>query len=293
MRAFVDGVDTFLLDCDGVIWSGDHLIPNVQETLSTLRAMGKQIIFVTNNSSKSRRAYLKKFQSLGLQASEDEIFGSAYAAAYYIRHTLNFAADKKVFVIGMSGIEEELASEGISYTGGTSDNTNLKSMGEMSTVQHDPSIGAVLFGFDLDLNYRKLARAYTYVRSDPENVHFLATNSDKTFPAGGSLYPGTGAMLAALTTPLGRMPTILGKPEQTMLDVIVNKYHLDRSRTCMVGDRLDTDVLFGKNGSLQTLLVLTGVTSPAEAAASPIKPDCVVESLGRVGLALSAAPAAQ
>ncbi|KAJ1562332.1 hypothetical protein HK405_013404 [Cladochytrium tenue] len=222
VEAFVDSFDTFLLDCDGVIWSGDHLTPMAAEALALLRSKGKQLVFVTNNSSKSRRAYLEKFNSLGLQAAEGEIFGSAYAAAYYVKHILNFPTEKRVFVIGMSGIEEELASEGVQYTGGTVDGANLKSMSEMATVKHDPSIGAVLLGFDLDINYRKLSRAFTYLRSDPA-VHFLATNSDKTFPAGGSIYPGTGALLAALTTPLGRSPTVIGKPEQTMLDVIVDK----------------------------------------------------------------------
>ncbi|KAI9014790.1 HAD-like domain-containing protein [Gaertneriomyces semiglobifer] len=278
ITAFIDSIDTFLLDCDGVIWSGDHVIDGVHEVLDLLRQKGKRILFVTNNSTKSRSAYLKRFQSLDIHASVDEIFGSSYAAAYYISNVLNFPKDKKVYVCGMAGIREELESEGIAYTGAEADDDNLEGMNQMGTIKHDPTIGAVLFGFDLHINYKKLAKAFTYLHSD-EKVHFLATNSDLTFPAGGSVYPGTGALLAALAAPLERKPVVLGKPHQPMLDVIVQKYHLNKDRTCMVGDRLDTDIAFGQHGGLKTLLVMTGVTSSEKLATSSIQPDCYIQSL--------------
>ncbi|KAJ3333413.1 hypothetical protein HDU76_008437 [Blyttiomyces sp. JEL0837] len=217
-QIFLDSIDTFLLDCDGVIWNGDHVLPNVREVLAKLRKLGKKLLFVTNNSTKSRKSYLKKFQSLEIEASVDEIFGSAYAAAYYIKNTLQFPQDKKVYICGMSGIQEELDSEGIRHCGAGSDNENLKSLSEISLIKPDPEIGAVLFGLDLDINYKKLAKAFTYLNSN-ENC--------------------TGALLAALAAPIQRKPTVLGKPEQSMLDVIVAKYHLNRERCCMVGDRCD------------------------------------------------------
>ncbi|KAL2919787.1 hypothetical protein HK105_200704 [Polyrhizophydium stewartii] len=280
--AFVARFDTFLLDCDGVIWLGNTLVPGVADTLAWLRSLGKRILFVTNNSTKSRADYLRKFTTLGLQASVDEIFGSSYAAAYYIAHQLDFPKDKRVYVCGMSGICDELASEGIAYCGAHEDTDHITDMAHLGDIKTDPSIGAVLFGFDININYTKLARAFTYVHANP-GCHFLATNSDLTFPAGGTVYPGTGALLAALSAPLGREPTVLGKPHQPMLDVIVNKYHLDRSRTCMIGDRLDTDIEFGKRGGLSTLLVMTGVTTQKELASSAIVPDFAIDSLGSLG----------
>ncbi|KAI9209149.1 HAD-like domain-containing protein [Polychytrium aggregatum] len=275
---FIDSIDTFLLDCDGVIWHGTHVLDGIRELLALLRSKGKRLLFVTNNSTNSRKSYLKKFTKLGIEASEDEIFGSAYAAACYVSQILKFPKDKKVYVCGMSGIAEELASEGINYCGVDEDNDNLKEMSEMGTVKNDPDVGAVLFGFDLNINYKKLAKAFTYLHHNPE-CHFLATNSDLTFPAGGTVYPGTGALLSALSAPLQRKPTVLGKPEKTMLDVIVAKYHLDRDRTCMVGDRLDTDILFGQSGNLKTLLVMTGVTSHDQLEKSAIQPDYYIEKL--------------
>ncbi|KAJ3129795.1 hypothetical protein HK100_008412 [Physocladia obscura] len=281
ITAFVDSIDTFLFDCDGVIWHADVPVDNVIKVLSQLRTMGKRILFVSNNSTKSRRQYLKKFNQLNIEAYTNEIFGSAYAAAYYIKNTLQFPSDKKVYVCGMEGIQEELDSEGIKHCGASDDDENLHNLNEMSTIKDDPGVGAVLFGFDLNINYKKLAKAFTYLYSN-KDCHFLATNSDLTFPAGGTVYPGTGALLAALSAPLERKPLILGKPEATMMEVIVDKYHLNRERTCMVGDRLDTDILFGQQGGLKTLLVLTGVTPSVGLEKQSIKAEYVIDSLGNL-----------
>lgn len=134
--------DAFLFDCDGVLWSGDDLIPGAKEVLSKLRASGKQVVFVTNNASKSRRSYKGKFDKMGIEASEvrlvwlgslilcnrrkadrgcrqSEIISSSYAAAVYLKDVLKMPAGRKVYVLGMDGIEEELNAVGIQYCGGT------------------------------------------------------------------------------------------------------------------------------------------------------------------------------
>jgi 4-nitrophenyl phosphatase len=277
-KDFIDKFDTFLFDCDGVLWQGNSLIEHVDVVLRGLRAIGKRIIFVTNNSSKSRKNYLEKFQKIGIAADIEEIFGSAYCAAFYMRNNLEFPHDKKVYVIGMSGILEELDSVGIKHCGAHRDNQNIGDMAHIGDVELESDVGAVLLGFDLDINYKKLAKAFTYLRN-PECA-FLATNSDLTYPSGGTVFPGTGAILAALKAPLNREPTILGKPHQSMLNCIVDKCHLDRTKTVMVGDRLDTDIAFGKLGNISTLLVLTGVTTKQEAEVSTIIPDYLIPSLG-------------
>lgn len=102
----------------------------------------------------------------------------------------------------------------------------------------------------------------------------------KCYHQGGLTYPGTGSILNVLSSSTGRTPTVLGKPHQTMLDCIVDKWHLDRGRTCMVGDRLDTDIAFGQLGGLTSLLVLTGVTKLDQLSSSSIQPDYMIESLG-------------
>jgi phosphoglycolate phosphatase len=91
----INSVKTFIFDCDGVIWKGDKLIDGVPETLDMLHAMGKRLVFVTNNSTKSRKQYAKKFDSLGLNVAEEEIFPSSFAAAAYLK-SVNFPSNKKV-----------------------------------------------------------------------------------------------------------------------------------------------------------------------------------------------------
>ncbi|KAF8477742.1 2-phosphoglycolate phosphatase [Russula ochroleuca] len=281
--------DTWMFDCDGVLWHGDRLIDGAVEVLHILRSQKKRVLFVTNNATKSRRNYKKKFDGLGIEAHVDEVFGSAYAAAVYLSSVLNFPMDKRVYVIGMSGLEDELRSEGISFIGGTdpADNT-LSAPGE---IPPDPSVGAVLVGLDTSINYTKLSRAFRYLHSNPECV-FLATNDDSTFPSEKGLLPGAGAILAPLLTALGpnRPATAIGKPNSTMLDAIKAKHDFDPERTIMVGDRLNTDIKFGKAGGLATLLVLTGITSEENLTGpspSTIVPDYVTASIGDLRAAVA------
>ena len=258
-KTLLESFDTFLLDCDGVIWRGSQLIEGVKETLALIRSHNKKILFVTNNSTKSRMDYVLKFKALGIEASQDEIFGSSYASAYYIANILKFPADKKAYVCGMKGICDELEEQGIRYFGGPSDDDNFGDMTDiLDEAKADPEVGAVVFGLDLNINYKKYCKAFTYLHNNPD-CHFIATNSDSTFPASeGVLFPGAGSLLSVLTHSLKREAVVIGKPNKTMLDVIVEKYHLDRDRTCMVGDRLDTDVAFGKLGGVKTILVMSG-----------------------------------
>ena len=104
-----DKTDVFIFDCDGVIWKGDSLIDGVPAILDMLKKAGKRIFFVTNNSTKSRKGYLGKFKSLGLDGVEaEEIFSSSFAAAAYLEQTNFKGSGKKVYIIGEVGIEEEL-----------------------------------------------------------------------------------------------------------------------------------------------------------------------------------------
>ena len=149
--------------------------------------------------------------------------------------------DKKVFVIGMGGLEEELRNEGIQYIGGTvrihlplerfnrrvrhilqdpADNT-LEPF-DSSSFKPDPSVGAVLCGLDTSINYTKLSKAFTYLTLNSECL-FLATNEDSTYPAAGALLPGAGAISAPIRFALNRDPVSIGKPARTMLDCIKAK----------------------------------------------------------------------
>ncbi|TGO33111.1 hypothetical protein BHYA_0266g00140 [Botrytis hyacinthi] len=285
INEFIDQFDVFLFDCDGVLWSGDHIFPGTVETLELLRSKGKKVVFVTNNSTKSRTEYQKKLTALGIPSNVDEIFGSAYSSAIYISRILKLPAPKnKVFVLGESGIETELKTEGVEFIGGTDpayrrDITpdDYKGIADGSLLDDD--VGVVLAGLDFHINYLKLCHAYHYLR---RGAVFLATNTDSTLPSNHTFFPGAGSISIPLINMIGKEPTALGKPNQAMMDSIEGKFQFDRKKTCMVGDRLNTDIKFGIEGKLGgTLAVLTGVSKKEEweAENAPVVPAYYVDKL--------------
>ena len=245
---------------------------------------------MTNNSTKSRADYCKKLNSMGIPATEEEVFGSSYSAAIYIARILpksqpQLKEKRKVFVIGESGIEAELDSEKIPHIGG-SDPAFRRDMqqedyqkvadGDPSIL--DPDVGVVLVGLDRHYNYLKMALAYHYIK---RGAIFLATNIDSTLPSAGTLFPGAGSMSFPITGMLGgKEPTALGKPSQAMMDAIKGKFEFDPKKACMVGDRANTDIRFGIEGGLGTLGVLTGVSSKEEFLKGDARPDVYFDELG-------------
>ncbi|KAF4356777.1 hypothetical protein G4B88_022026 [Cannabis sativa] len=270
----IDSVETFIFDCDGVIWKGDKLIDGVPETLDLLRSKGKRLVFVTNNSTKSRKQYGKKFETLGLSVSEEEIFASSFAAAAYLK-SINFPKDKKVtsakkqfikshmlvYVIGEDGILKELELAGIQYLGGPADGDKKIELKPGFLMEHDKDIGAVVVGFDRYFNYYKIQYGTLCIRENPGCL-FIATNRDAvTHLTDAQEWAGGGSMVGALGGSTQREPLVVGKPSTFMMDYLANEFGIQKSQICMVGDRLDTDILFGQNGGCKTLLVLSGVTS--------------------------------
>jgi len=244
------------------------------------------LFFVTNNSTKSRSDYKKKFDKVGIRnTTEEEIFGSSYSAAIYISRILKLSPPKnKVFVLGESGIEQELASESIPFVGGTDPafhrDIEQKDFDDIASGKAlDPNVAVVLIGLDFHINYLKMAFAQQYLR---RGAAFLATNIDSTLPMSGGFFPGAGAVGAGIVKAHGLEPLPLGKPSQAMMQAIEGKFHFQKNRTCMVGDRLNTDIQFGIEGGLgATLMVLTGVNTKEEILAkdAPVVPRFYVEKL--------------
>ncbi len=257
---------------------------------------------MTNNSTKSRKEYLAKLTSKGIPCEVEDIFGSSYSAAIYISRILKLRPPRnKVFVLGEAGIEAELQSEDIAYVGGTDPAYRKLGMtpadfgGIADGSALDPSVGVVLAGLDFHVNYYKLSHAHGYLlgnhvqgdnkkqAADGGKALFLATNTDSTLPMFHSFFPGAGsASVVALSNMTGVTPLALGKPSQAMMDAVEGKFHLDRARTCMIGDRLNTDIQFGVQGRLGgTLAVLTGVNKKEdwEKADTPAVPAYYVDSL--------------
>ncbi len=188
-------------------------------------------------------------------------------------------------MLGESGIEAELSAENVPHAGGT-DAALRRDMEPAdydaiaSGAALDPDVAVVLTGLDFHINYLKLSLGLAYLR---RGALFLATNTDSTLPAARTLFPGAGAIGAGLAKAWGKEPLALGKPSQAMMDAIEGRFKLDRARTCMVGDRLNTDIAFGIKGHLGgTLMVLTGVSRKEEflEEGAEIVPSAYVDALG-------------
>ncbi|WVQ87272.1 hypothetical protein IAS59_000996 [Cryptococcus gattii] len=281
-RQLVDSADTFLFDCDGVLFLGTQLTENAKVLLDMLRSSGKKVIFVTNNSTKSRRQLKAHFDSLGLDASLEECFGSAYASAVYLSEVLKFPKDKKVYVFGHEGIEEELDEVGIAHIGGSDpEDREFTPPIDYSQYPPDPSVGAVLCGADNWINWKKITKAVIYLH-DPE-CRLVLTNPDATFPIGGSLFPAAGSMSAPIVYAAKQTPIVIGKPSKTMMDAVIAHHHINPARTIMIGDNLHTDIEFGINSGIRTLLVMGGVTKYEHIYGenpSPVVPTYVINRAG-------------
>uniref|UniRef100_A0A7S0N923 Phosphoglycolate phosphatase n=1 Tax=Pyramimonas obovata TaxID=1411642 RepID=A0A7S0N923_9CHLO len=262
--AILEDIDTLVLDCDGVLWQGEDLIEGSKEALIKLREAGKQLLFVTNNSSKSRAMYVEKFRKLGIHAEKEEIIGASYAAAAWLKNQ-NF--DKKVFSIGDVGVSLELEELGIEVAsaegaeGGPGCNVD-----QFKELKVDEDIGAVVVGCDQAFDYRKLCYASVAIQ---QGAAFVATNADSADSIGGRLMPGAGAMVEAIAAAAATRPTLVaGKPSPWLLQLLRTEFGVDFSRACVVGDRLDTDIQMGVDaGAKLNVLTLSGVSTWADVEA--------------------------
>jgi len=256
--------DTFLFDMDGVLFVGLRMIARSNKVVRRLMALGKRVVFVTNNTTKGRKAVLEKLLGMGFEGIElEQIYTAGYATALHLQ-SLGFSSSKnKVFCMATHGITDELDEAGIEYIGGTAYAKAVAgNLTECAEIEVHPSIGAVVTGFDANTNYHTMT--YACLALQRPDVLFIAAGADKLSPQGSRkvLVPGAGLFSGALEYVTGRKATLVGKPSQFMLDVLFQRHpDLQRARTVMVGDRIDTDIIFGLRGGLTTLLVLSGCTS--------------------------------
>lgn len=292
-RQLLESVDSVLFDCDGVIWRGDQAIPGAPEVIKTLKKNGKRVFYVTNNSSKTRKMYADKLGKLGFDATEDEVFGTAYCAAIYLKTVCK--VEGKVYLIGSNAMGQELEKMGIQQVGVGPDPISGVQI-DWANVPLDNEVQAVLVGFDEHFSYMKLNRALQYL-CNPE-CQFVGTNTDNRLPLeGGKAVPGTGCLLRAVETAAQRQAQVVGKPSNFMFDCVARQFGLNPDRCLMVGDRLDTDIMLGSNCGLKTLLALTGVSTVADAEANQMSecpqrqkmvPDYYIDSIADILPALDA-----
>jgi len=229
---------------------------------------GKKVLFMTNNSSKTRAVILAKLHKLGFtKVQAGQVYTSGYATALFLK-ARGFSG--KVFAAAGDGVCEELNMVGIETIGGAEfakAHSNVE-MEEVTSIQVDPDIRAVVTGWNHYVNYYVISYACLALQQGPD-VMFLATNDDRLTPQGKEkvMIPGGGFTMSTVAHCSSCEPTVVGKPHQCAMDVIFeNNPEISRERTTMVGDRLDTDIAFGYGGGVKTLLVFSGCTSPEQLA---------------------------
>ncbi len=255
---------TFVFDLDGVVYRGNVPVPGAVTTIETLKQLGHQVYFFTNNATQTRTRFADKLRKMHIDTDDAHVMTSAYATALYLKD--KGACDASVYVVGEHGLRAELEAIGM-------------------TLVDDPRVEKtdyVVAGLDRQFNYDKLTRAQQAIL---RGATFIATNTDATLPLEeGVVVPGGGAIVAAIAAAAGVKPTVIGKPELPAMCELLHIANATPESTIVVGDRLETDILAGNRAKTITVLTLTGISSreEAECALGDMRPRFIVEDLTEI-----------
>jgi HAD superfamily hydrolase (TIGR01450 family) len=249
LSPLVQRYDQLILDLDGCVWLGDEAVPGSVEAIGALRDAGKRLAFATNDPRRAGEEYVAKLWRIGIQASLADVVTVGGAMQHLLAES---RTGKTAFVIGSDSLRGHVADAGVRVLNGT----DLASRAEL-----------VVVGGTDDLTFADLRDAALAVRRGAE---LLATGRDPTYPMPEGLWPGTGAILAAVETATGQTARIVGKPEPQLFLTAIDR--LGEGRTLVVGDRLDADVAGAAAAGLDAALVLSGGTGPEEARAAEDAP---------------------
>ena len=261
IASLADRYEAFLLDLDGVVYRGDVPIAGAGEAVEDLRRRGRRVVFITNNSARTPQAVAEALDSLGAPASSDEVVTSAQAAVPLVKDLIGSGGT--VFALGEEGVRAALKEGGMTLLEGEPDRAD-----------------AVVVGWDRHANYASLRVASVLVQ---RGAHLVATNADASYPApGGELWPGTGALLAAIQETTGTTATVVGKPHRPLFDAALER--AGTRNALVVGDRLETDIAGASAAGLDAALVLSGAADLAHLLDHDSLPVAILEDLSRLSV---------
>lgn len=247
----------YLFDMDGTIYRENYLFDGVKELFKQIDNNGGKYVFITNNSSKSVFDYVNKLKNMGLDVNEEHFFTSTQAAIRLFKSKFN---DKLIYAQGTKSFIEELKNNGLNVT-----------------LEYDESACAVLLGFDPELTGEKLR--ITCKMLTKLDVPYYATNPDWVCPVDFGFIPDCGSMCFGIEKATGKMPIYIGKPQPTMINVVMEKFNCTKEETVVFGDRLYTDIASGYNAGVDTVLVLSGEATMDDYKKSEIKSTYVLNSV--------------
>jgi NagD protein len=246
-------IESWLMDMDGVLVHEEHAIPGADRFLARLRETATPFLVLTNNSIYTRRDLAARLAAGGLDVPEEAIWTSALATARFLEEQ---RPGGSAYVIGEAGLTTALHTAGYTLT------------------DRDPDY--VILGETRTYSFERITRA---IRLVADGARFLATNPDATGPSPDGPLPATGSVAALITRATGVEPYYVGKPNPLMMRSALNAIDAHSETTAMIGDRMDTDVISGLEAGLQTILVLTGLTTREEAERFPYRPSRVLDSI--------------
>jgi len=254
-------IKSLILDMDGVVWKGDAPIGDLPATFRRIRERGLKFVFATNNGTKTPESYQEKLRELGVEIDSSQVVTSALGIAFML--AAKYPRGTKIFMIGEEGIRIALEEKGF----------------EMMSVERAPEAQIFVMGIDRTINFIKVAEATLLVRA---GIPFYTTNTDRTFPTPRGEIPGSGSWLAVVTSATGVEPIVAGKPFPYLMELSLERLGTKKEETLVVGDRLETDIAAGQNVGCPTALVLSGVSTRAEAETWTPSPNVIAESLAEL-----------
>ncbi len=244
--------DGYLIDLDGTMYLGEEKIEEAPLFIERLREKGKKFLFLTNNSTSHPEGVAEKLSSFDIEAYPEEVYTSSQATRDYLLSK----EVETIYVIGGSYLHSVLEDAGFIFT------------------EENPE--AVVVGMDTALTYDQLTTATFALQGGAE---FIGTNPDTNLPTEKGLEPGAGATIAFLEVASSTEATIIGKPEEVMIDEALEQLNLKKESVVMVGDNYETDILFGLNNGLDTLMVFTGLTTEEELKEKDKQPTYTAQTL--------------
>jgi NagD protein len=246
-------IETYLMDMDGVLVHEERLIPGADQFIKRLQETGHRFLLLTNNSIYTPRDLAARLGLTGLEVPEESIWTSALATARFLEDQ---RPGGSAFVIGEAGLTTAMHEAGYTLTERDADYVVL---GETRTY-----------------SFERLTRA---IRLIGEGARFIATNPDATGPHPDGPLPATGSVAALISRATGVEPYFVGKPNPLMMRSALNAIEAHSEETAMIGDRMDTDIISGLEAGLETILVLTGVTTRADAERFPFRASRILDSV--------------
>jgi NagD protein len=246
-------IRSWLMDMDGVLVREEQAIAGAEEFIARLRERGTPFLVLTNNSTYTRRDLAARLAANGLAVPEDALWTSALATARFLEDQ---RPEGSAFVIGEAGLTTALHDAGYTLTERAPDYVVL---GETRTY-----------------SFERITRA---IRLIADGARFIATNPDPTGPSNEGPLPATGSVAALISRATGVDPYFVGKPNPLMMRSALNAIDAHSETAAMIGDRMDTDVVSGLEAGMETILVLSGVTTRAEAERFPYRASRIVDSV--------------